>query len=795
MTMVHRWPAQIDVYPTGPRGIPGTPGDYDYKSKGYAATQTIAAGRTTLRTGGYLVEGDGGGALYKRVAGDPGHIGAFTSNAGTVWWEIVVEDRLNICQVGASTTGTNANNDAVFAAISKVSKAILVPPKKKFNFSNPLLIDPDADWQVDGTLQGLVQPNSDYFRTINNADTVTTVGTPGNFTPYPIGTTTYPAVATAFQVGQWAITRLAPGAGAPTWPDGITEGNQGGLELRQITEADATHIKFATGSKYPFDVPRFQQANGGYTSAITVRNQTWSIPIPASMTLTLAMLPLVVLVHNTDGTDSVRGSKNYYELKRVIDIVAGSMVFDTPFAYNMTNPWVAETRLAKGISVRGSGYIDNFQMYCAEGIEYDGLRGRVFGGDGCYGGRAASRVKSDQPRGLGASRCYNMEFINLYSHGSRGITDNAAFKTLGNVGCIFNGFMAYDTASATAQGVFDVFADYYFPPYYSWQQDCIFNTGRGTKPSAGADRSAGFAGCRDCIIDTIIMNSNILFEYSDGLVIDTIQTNGYVDFKDSANFVVNNVKAKNVMISGLLDSLITTIVTTGFSDTSKAALWIRGGAINLNTLGVDIRSIKMIGVEGTSSSIAVQACDYVNIGFASDKPGNLKSLNLLSSTSVGVHMSIEGRGLRNPIDSTPSEYVPTVFGGTVAGTVAYNGETNSNIQYDGRFCNIRGSTISITLPASGAPTGEFRVNLPRKAKNSPSASQNLWATYSNGATVALTGVQLYLSVQPGLGYAVLRQIAATGADTPFVFPSGVGTPTLVVRFGGMYEVENYSDGT
>lgn len=794
MTMVQRWPAQIDVYPTGPRGLPGTPGDYDYKSKGFAATQTIPAGRSTLRTGGYLLEGDGGGALYKRVGADPGHIGAFTSNTGTVWWEIVVEDRLNICQVGASTTGTNANNDAVFAAIHKVSLAVLVPPRKKFSFSNAIKLPSNADWQVDGILNGLVQPDGDYFVTQNNADTVTTVGTVGQFAPYPIGTTSYPAVATAFQVGQWAITRVAPGAGAALWPDNITEGNQGGLELRQITEADATHIKFATGSKYPFDIPRFQQTNGGYTTAICVRNQTWSLPIPSSMTLTLAMLPRCVIVHNTDGTDGVRNSKNYYALKRVIDIQGGSMVFDTPFEYDMINPWVAEARMGKDLTIHGSGFIDNFQLYCAEGIEYDGPRGRVFGGDTSYGGRVGSRVKSDQPRGLGASRCFNMEFTNLYSHGSRGPTDNGAFKTLGNVGCVFNGFLCYDTAwvgSGSAQTIPDFFADYYFPPYYSWQQDCIYATGKGTKPSAGADRSAWWAGCRDCIIDTIIMASNVLFEYSTGLIIDTVITQNSVEFKDSSNFCVNNIKAMNVMVSGLLDSLITTVVTTGFHPTIKAAFLIRGGAINLNSNGVDVRSLKMIGVDGSSASIAIQACDYINIGFASDKPGNLKSLNLLSGTSVGTHISIEGRGLRNPIDATPSEYTPTAFGGTVAGAVTYNGETNSNVQFDGRFCDIRGSTLSVTTPASGGPTGEFRINLPRKAKNAPSASQALWATYFSGA--ALTGSQFYVAIQPGLGYGVLRQITAAGADTAVTFAAGAAT--LVVHYGGRYEIENYSDGT
>nr|CAD6413068.1 SGNH/GDSL hydrolase family protein [Rhizobium sp. Q54] len=56
-----------------------------YTSVLTAAASTIPVGVTYLRTAGYAVAGDGGGALYKRAVSEPGHSGKFQSSDGA-WW-------------------------------------------------------------------------------------------------------------------------------------------------------------------------------------------------------------------------------------------------------------------------------------------------------------------------------------------------------------------------------------------------------------------------------------------------------------------------------------------------------------------------------------------------------------------------------------------------------------------------------------------------------------------------------------------------------------------------------------
>ena len=157
MTMIALRPAVIDLVPRGERGIPGTNGDYDYANRNLAIAANISPSRKTLRTGGYDIEGDGGDALYVRVGSQPSHIGKFQSADGG-WWEIVVDDRLNVCQVGAKTTG---DAYAAFNGARGVSKSLLVPGNKRFTLSQPLMLAADEDWKINGRVDGTFTSDGD----------------------------------------------------------------------------------------------------------------------------------------------------------------------------------------------------------------------------------------------------------------------------------------------------------------------------------------------------------------------------------------------------------------------------------------------------------------------------------------------------------------------------------------------------------------------------------------------------------------------------------------------------------
>lgn len=69
------------------------------------STNSIDAAVNHVRTAGHSTAGDGGGALYKRVATEPTH-NLKIQSADLAWWELVAEGgAINVLQAGADPTG------------------------------------------------------------------------------------------------------------------------------------------------------------------------------------------------------------------------------------------------------------------------------------------------------------------------------------------------------------------------------------------------------------------------------------------------------------------------------------------------------------------------------------------------------------------------------------------------------------------------------------------------------------------------------------------------------------------
>ncbi len=88
-----------------------------------------------IRTSGYAVPGDGGAALYKRVASEPAHIGKVQSADGA-WWELA-ETKPNAAMLGATASGEISNE----LASGVVAFNIFEVPSGTFKNSASVVID------------------------------------------------------------------------------------------------------------------------------------------------------------------------------------------------------------------------------------------------------------------------------------------------------------------------------------------------------------------------------------------------------------------------------------------------------------------------------------------------------------------------------------------------------------------------------------------------------------------------------------------------------------------------------
>lgn len=104
----------------------GSSATAQYESRGAAIASSTAGAFNYLRTAGYYAPGDGGGAVYQKVATQPTHAGKFQSADG-VWWELK-ERVVNIRMLGAKDDGSTDATTAIQNALDMPVSAVEIPP-------------------------------------------------------------------------------------------------------------------------------------------------------------------------------------------------------------------------------------------------------------------------------------------------------------------------------------------------------------------------------------------------------------------------------------------------------------------------------------------------------------------------------------------------------------------------------------------------------------------------------------------------------------------------------------------
>ncbi|MEV4758192.1 hypothetical protein AB0J86_24160 [Micromonospora sp. NPDC049559] len=129
-------------------------------SRADAPTSTVPAEVAAIRTAGYAAPGDGGGALYRRLAEEPVPPRAWhLSTAGGAWWEIA-DEVVSVRALGAkgnydeATTPIDPSNDdtAAFLAAAELDRVIHVPATPHaYRVEKSILLKRDGTtWYGDG---------------------------------------------------------------------------------------------------------------------------------------------------------------------------------------------------------------------------------------------------------------------------------------------------------------------------------------------------------------------------------------------------------------------------------------------------------------------------------------------------------------------------------------------------------------------------------------------------------------------------------------------------------------------
>lgn len=92
-----------------------------FESRAAVEAANISAVQVVIRTAGYYEAGDAGGALYKRVVGEPSHAGKIQSADGA-WWEIA-ENFPSVKMFGAKGDGSLSALSTVFGSLEDAQDA------------------------------------------------------------------------------------------------------------------------------------------------------------------------------------------------------------------------------------------------------------------------------------------------------------------------------------------------------------------------------------------------------------------------------------------------------------------------------------------------------------------------------------------------------------------------------------------------------------------------------------------------------------------------------------------------
>lgn len=117
-------------------GLAGATGPETTGSRLEAASSIWPGSVRFIRTRGYWTAGDGGGALYKRVAEEPAHAGKFQSADGA-WWELA-EFEVSIDMLGAQGDGVADDWPALVAALGVLTerRKLIFNGAKTYRFLN-----------------------------------------------------------------------------------------------------------------------------------------------------------------------------------------------------------------------------------------------------------------------------------------------------------------------------------------------------------------------------------------------------------------------------------------------------------------------------------------------------------------------------------------------------------------------------------------------------------------------------------------------------------------------------------
>ncbi|CAI1034397.1 hypothetical protein [Serratia fonticola] len=310
-----------------------------------------------------------------------------------------------------------------------------------------------------GKINGWVYIRGQYIA--SQTDPVA-IGTPGNWSLFPIGTTTFSGNFSAYAPGDNIMLSLNGTGDAGSTESG--ELNQIGVHFSTVVSASSTSLVIANPTRFKFDTIRFtrfvgKQHMGSVPAGTFVLSGNYSFLSSGQM----------IRIENIDSSGGFQNSKFYFEYTRVKSASATELVLTDATFHSYGNPWIVSAKFCKNINIANANFA-TLQSVAIDGGTITNVRADRLVNDYLYDAIASDlRLRGNTPNIVNWTFVRNMAISNVVAEGATGDTDNAACKFMSPINVNFNGLSSADFGrSAGVQSINGFFVDALFTPYRCW---------------------------------------------------------------------------------------------------------------------------------------------------------------------------------------------------------------------------------------------------------------------------------------------------------------------------------------
>lgn len=491
-----------------------------------------------------------------------------------------------------------------------------------------------SDIEIGVPVSFVLRPNAhlNFAVTVagSQAETTSSILLTGDFAAFPAGTTTFLENFSFLAPGDRVMIELTDG--------GSQAFNEVGVDFGTVSSANGSQLVLTEGTRLAYRNPRISKLAHAsrYIGSLPVN----SISIPGDYTASLSVGDIIRL-ENTTGTDGVDAVAFYFELSKVVGVTTSKLTLETRTTHAYGNPWIVKTGSIDGVIITGPGRIKKLTVRDAHNVLIDGaltnraIRLRLY----------RYKIVTDMSRGISDASTNNLTFsingsvTDVSASGSLSSTDNGAFKVLGCPNLVLTNTTG-DHTTATAQGNYGVFIDYFYTPYKVWNANLRAQGLRGATPDGGSPRAVWLTGIRNGAVQAT--GGQIFLQSSVDSQFDAQCSMALLEIADLVRCEVTG-SAKLVSWQGCIDSSVRVKTHGTGGANSGRCIWARASSGKNPETGL--------------AYAAGQKNEFNPINFSldpSDRTLYIQNqddpiVGPLSSDNAGLAASIEfGSGVNNP---------------------------------------------------------------------------------------------------------------------------------------------------